>query len=242
MRLFDEAIGDIGRFVKRKRDKGPFWQAEADIPASWPRADHNNIVLKSDTGLELGGPGTESLSFLVWTNNPSLVSDHKITLVGADLGEISQPTLPFGKVVIVAGHDFGPENTHERFREMDLLRLDLALKGYMVRGVSQELKEWSRISREALNNGFSVATLGSALIDKYKELDYITAAEVLFVSSSAETINELRPTGEKVRDTISAMRKMIEELSYDCANCDFQKICQEIDDLKMLRKSLIKPK
>ncbi len=236
MRLFDEAIGDIGRFVNEKRDKGPFWQSEAETPVSWPRADHNNIVLKSDTGLELGGPDAESLSFLVWTNSPSLVSDHNITLVGADFGDISQPTHPFGKVVIVAGRDFSPENAHDRFRELDLLRLDLALKGYMVRGVSQELKEWSRISKEALNIGFSVETLGSALIDKYKELDYVTAAEVIFISSSAETINELRPTGERVKDTISAMRKMIEELSYDCANCDFQEICQEIDDLKMFKK------
>ncbi len=240
MRLHEDALYDIRHFIKKKADNCSIWQKDSDKSVAWAKADRNNIILKADTGLELGGPGVESLSFLVWTNDLSLVSDNNITLVGADLPDLSQVAIPFGKVVMIAGQDFSPQNAHDRFREMDLQRFDLNLKGYMVRAVSQEMKEWSRVSSEALDSGFSFSTLGSTLIDKYKELDYVTAAEVLFISSSTDDINELRPTGEKVKNYINAMRKMIEELSYDCANCDFQDICKEIDDLKMLKKSLKK--
>ncbi len=241
MRLHDDAVRDIRLLIKEWTDNRTNRPTNAKRLVSWPRAGKNNIILKAETGLELGGPGVESISFLVWTNDQSLVSDNKITLVGADLPDIAGPGLPFGKVMIIGGHDFSPQNTHERFREMDLQRFDLDLEGYMVRAVSQEMKEWSRVSNEALGNGFSLSTLGSALIDKYKELDYVSSAEVLFVTSSPEDINALRPTGEKVRNVINAMRKMIEELSYDCAECDFQEICKETDGLKMLKKSLIKP-
>jgi len=240
MRLHEEVLQDIRRFITEKADNCTHWQKEDEKPAPWIKGDKNNIILKADTGLELGGPGMESLSFLVWTNDLSLISDNKITLMGADLQKVSQSAVPFGKVVMIGGQDFNPQNAHERFREMDLQRFDLNLKGYMVRAVSQEMKEWSRVSKEALNNGFSFFTLGSSMIDKYKALDYVTAAEVLFISSSKDHISELRPTGEKVKNYVSAMRKMIEELSYDCANCDFQNFCKEIDDLKILKKSLKK--
>ncbi len=242
MQLYDEAIGDIRRFIKEKADAGMVADIDAETSVSWPRSDGNAIILKADTGLELGGPGFESLSFLVWTNNRSLVADNSITRVGHDLPHLPRKALPFGKVVLVAGRDFAAENIHERFRELELLRFDLALEGYMVRAVSQEMKEWSRVSTKALRAGFSFSTLGGALIEKYKELDYVTAAEVLFLSSSATDVGELRPTGNRVIEYVNAIRKMTEEQSYDCANCDFQAICRDVDELKRLRKSLMKSK
>ena len=58
-------------------------------------------------------------------------------------------------MVIVGGSDFDEDNTYDRYREMELLRYDIHLKGYMMRGVSQQQREWSRVSKEAINNGFS---------------------------------------------------------------------------------------
>jgi CO dehydrogenase/acetyl-CoA synthase beta subunit len=79
------------------------------------------------------------------------------------------------------------ENIYDRYREMDHLRYDISLKGYMMRAVSQYMREWSRISKEAINKGFSLFTLGGALIDKYRKLNYIDAVEIIFVTSSKKT-------------------------------------------------------
>ncbi|MEZ4578964.1 MAG: hypothetical protein R2875_13445 [Desulfobacterales bacterium] len=48
------------------------------------------------------------------------------------------------------GTDFNADNSYDRYREMELLRYDIHLKGYMMRGVSQYQREWSRVSHEAM--------------------------------------------------------------------------------------------
>jgi hypothetical protein len=46
--------------------------------------------------------------------------------------------------------------------------------------------------------------------------------------------------GERVMQYINAMRKMVEEISIDCDNCEYQTVCGEVDVLKKMRNSLKK--
>ena len=72
----------------------------------------------------------------------------------------SGKSLPFGKVVLLGVEGFTEDNAYDRHKELDFLRYDLDLKGFMMRAVSQYMREWCRISREALSQGFSALLPG----------------------------------------------------------------------------------
>ena len=110
----------------------------------------------------------------------------------------------------------------------------------MMRAVSQYMREWSRVSGEAVENGFSFSILGSALSKKLKEFNYIDSVEILFVTSSAEDVRELKKTGDRFLQYINAMTKMTEEMEFECESCEFQTICDEAEELRNMRRSLIK--
>ncbi|MFO7559632.1 MAG: hypothetical protein R6X10_12435 [Desulfobacterales bacterium] len=239
MRLFNSIIEDIKKFITARIQTGNLLEYIVQDEISWPKAGPTDIVFKSETGIELGNPKDESVSFLAWTDDQSLVRDGLISLVGPDIGKMKSGSLPFGKIVLISGSGFNEENCYDRFREMDLSRYELSLKGYMMRAVSQYMREWSRVSREAVENGFSFSILGSALSQKLKELHYVDAVEILFVTSSAEDVRELKKTGDRFLQYINAMTKMVEEMDFQCESCEFQEICDEAEELRGMRRSLI---
>jgi CO dehydrogenase/acetyl-CoA synthase beta subunit len=163
-------------------------------------------------------------------------------VVGPDLPALSGRQASFGKVVLVAGDDFNEDNSFDRYREMELLRYDIPLKGYMMRAVSQYQREWSRVSREAISNGFSFKILGAALLDKFLQLTYVRAAEVMFVTSSREDVIELNEIAEEAVKIIGAMNKMAADLSFDCDTCEYNDVCDDVSELRSMHSKLKKEK
>lgn len=208
---------------------------DADIV--WP-ADSGRILLSSDTAVELGSPRTESASFFLCTEESGKIDDEKIVLIGPDLNETDTRQLPFGKVVLLEGHGFTEDNFYDRYQEINRLRFRLSLRGYMMRAVLQENKEWSRVGKEAAKRGFSFRVLGSELIRAAKSLDYIDRASVIFVTSSAEDVRKLKPIGDKSNKVMRAMSKVFEKIECDCASCDYSDVCSEVEGLKKLHEKL----
>jgi len=235
--MFDDLIKEIREFIEQAGQEGRTRSfLEKDV-ISWPRAGKRNVVLKSDLGIELGNPSDESVSFLVWTNNLDLVQDGVITLDGPDISGCKNRHMPFGKIMLIGGKEFNEENCSERCREMELLRFDLSLKGYMLRAVSQYMREWSRVSQEAVAARFSFSILGRALIKLYRSLEYIDAVEVFIISSSPEAIRRIRGFGQQVMHYIGAKRKMSEPHVLDCDSCDYRDVCNEVGGLRARRKN-----
>lgn len=246
MPFFDTIIADIRQLVAGWNDKSvsPFLvrTVQAIDNIAWPSAGDRDIVFQSDTGVELGNPRDESISFLAWTDNAALVTDNRITLVGPDIGETADIRLPFGKVLLLHGTGFNEDNCYERFREMDLSRYDIALKGYMMRAVSQYMREWSRVSQEAVKNGLNFNVLGSAMLQKLKEHDYVHAAEIIFVTASPEHVRQLAPMADRFMHYINAMTKMYQEMDFDCDSCEYQNVCDEAEELRGMRDKLMNKK
>ena len=241
MKLFDDTIGNIRAFLAEKRAAGDLKEFRA-AETSWPAGEKGNIVLASDTGVELGNPGNESSSFILWTEKSDEVRDGLVSLVGPDLASSTGQSLPFGKVVILAVEGMDENNCYERHREIDIARYNLNLKGYMMRAVSQYLREWSRVSREAVENGFDFSVIAAALLDIYKGIDFVKKAEFVFVTSSREDVSLLREEGSRVERLIGAMNKMAFEMSFDCGTCDYTDVCTEVEDLRNMRQNLIEEK
>lgn len=205
-----------------------------DPAASWPRQE-NQIVLAGQTAVELGSPQMGSVAFTAWTQEPGLVHDGRICVVGPELST-SHPMVPFGKVVLVQGHGFTDENAYARFQELERIKYRLDLAGYMLHAVPQENKEWSRVSEDAMRRGLSLRVIGNEILRDYKRVPYVDAVEVVLMASGSEDIERLRPIGDKVGRTLRAMNKMRERLEYDCANCGFSDVCSEVDGLRAMHR------
>ena len=237
MELFETTIECIKRFARDHEQKRT-WTAQGKT--AWPKGGNRNIVLKEDMGLELGSPETQSLSCILWTEKSDLINDGSITLAGPDLPESYGKSLPLAKIVLVGVTGFTQDNTYERYQDMELIRYELDLKGFMLRAVSQYMREWCRISREAVINGFSAQVLGSALMRLFHEKSYVKAFEVILITSSTDDVKRLKEITEPSRKIIAAMNKMAEEFDFDCASCEYQDVCNEADALKGMRDKLMK--
>ena len=240
MKLFDGLIKEIRDLIEHADREGQTRTFPVRDVISWASAGKRNIVLKPDVGVELGNPSDESVSFLVWTNNLDLVQGGAIRLDGPDIWECESRHMPFGKIMLIGGRGFDEENCCERYREMELLRYDLSLEGYMIRAVSQYMREWSSVSKKAVAARFSFSMLGGALIKLYKSLEYIDAIEVFFISSSPEAVRRIRGLGEQVMRYIGAMRKLSDPHFLDCDSCEYRDVCDDVSELRAMRKSMKK--
>jgi CO dehydrogenase/acetyl-CoA synthase beta subunit len=238
--LFTEIILELRVFIEEARSGPSFHEYRSPDHSAWPPGRKGSIVMKCDTAVELGAPGLDSASFLVWTNDDSMVRDGIIAVAGPDLGEAVEGALPFGKVVLLGVSGFNEANCHERHREIERMRYGHNLDGYMMRAASQYLKEWSRVSRAAIEKKLGLANLGAAAIELYRTSEHVTSVEILFVTSTSDHVAKLRTIGGRASKLISAMNRMSEEMSFDCAACDYADICGEVDGLRALRETLRK--
>ena len=233
MGILDAAIGQIRDYMSHRCLKQPVATFHYDGKGCpWPVGGKKNIVLAQDMGIELGNPRQESLSLILWADEHAHIHDGRITVIGPDLPDAKGRSLPFAKIVMVAVHGFDEGNTCDRWQEMDLLRFDIDLAGYMMRAVSQYQREWSRVSRDALEKGLSFSILGSALMDRMKEKEYIDGVEILFVTESPEAVRELREVANGAMAIIGALNRMNEEIEADCPTCDYRAVCDAVDGLR----------
>jgi len=234
MELFERTFGEIRTYIE-KRDG-----ISLDVSAcqtQWPGGEGRNIVLSDEMALELGNPQMESASSLIWTEHLEFIHDGRMTLIGPDIRQSAQESMPFGKVVLIGVSGFHEDNTYDRYKEMEAVRYAIDLKGYMMRAVSQYQREWSRISHDAVRNGLSFEILGHALRKEYLKKDYVHAVEILFVTSSAEDVRALREITNNVSRTINALDKMINEIDADCDECEYNDVCDEVEGLRRMKKS-----
>jgi CO dehydrogenase/acetyl-CoA synthase beta subunit len=240
--IFNSIIAQIDRYKQAACKPGGYRVLPADNYPAWPGAESRDIILMPDLAVEFGSPETASVSFGVWTGDDALVNDDQITLIGPDVAETSKKQNPFGKIVITGVTGFDETNAYQRNREIYLKKFDLALKGHMLRSASHYMAEWHRIGQTAVTDGFSFGHLGSALIREFKTLAYVQSVEVIFVTTSDADVTALYDLGRRSTRIIQAMSKMVNEMTVDCTDCEYQDLCQDTGELRRLREQLNKKK
>jgi CO dehydrogenase/acetyl-CoA synthase beta subunit len=213
-----------------------------ELPLRVGPGAQEGIILRSDTYAELGKPSAGSSAFVMWTTDPSLVRDGRVTLVGPDIQEAGSTALPLGQVLIVGGRELGKEAQPVLEQKQYLSNL---LEGYMVK--SSPGRVWSRVSKGAAAKGLDFEMLGKALSAVYKlEVPKIESLEVLFVTSGKQEIKQLEAIAAQVRVLGKAFRRdalrakgheLIDcTLGTDCASCEVKPDCDDIRDVVKIRK------
>jgi CO dehydrogenase/acetyl-CoA synthase beta subunit len=247
MALFDPYFALIRDYEDDLRIKGRsvrVWSAgQSRIEERVETQKQSPLILKEDTAVELGGPATAGTTFLLWTNDASLVSDGRVTLIGQDITEIAEKVLPFGQVVLVAGSSLNKERQPRLERH---LRDAEAVSGYAVRSTGGRI--WSRVSREARDQGFSLRRLGGTILDRLRARQAaVTAAEIVLVTTSLEDVQSLEKIGAQVRKLSHDLRrerlKQVSDDVYECqsgVSCDVcadNDVCTDIKQIVAIRKS-----
>ena len=234
MKIFDPYIDELRTLIDALSKGARHHTAHFAPERTWPKGRSGEIVLADDTAIELGHPQTESVAFLMWTDSLEKINDGEITIIGPDLNELERGRAPFGKVVLIGAEGFDEANAYERWQQLNQLRLSLNLSGHMLRAVPQQNREWSRISKVSLDQGLSLEVIGNELLRAYKGLDFVTTAEVAFVTSTATDVQRLREPAAKVWRITNAMNRILDELEMDCGACDLSEVCDEIEGLREL--------
>ncbi len=236
MELFKTHIRQVKDFLDQKRGEKQATESVHFGQCHWSRVENKPLVMGQDTAVELGNPKTASTSQLLWTNKADLIQNRRISIVGPDLSDLDGSQAPFGKIVLVAGEGFDEKNSYSRYRALEKVRYTLFLEGYMMRGASQFQREWSRVSHGALKDGFSLKTLGSALMDRYLELDFVRSVEIVFITSSNADVLEINQVSANAMTIIGAMNKMATEMALDCDACEYVSVCSEVAALRSMRR------
>jgi len=253
MAVFDAPLREVARYVAAAQAAGravrqftapsSLSKLASGLPVRVGPAANPGIILRSETFVELGSPDAGSCALGLWTDAPSLLVDGRITLIGPDIPEAPNASLPFGQVVMTGGTALGAEES---------LALGQAqvvadqIEGYMVRSSSRQL--WSRVSQDAARRGFRFETLGRALMLLCKSsVATVDAMEVVFVTSSKTDVLRLNELAAPVREL---EREMLKEhwkaRGYDldcdlhCGSCHDKSVCDDIQ--KMLAARLRKEK
>lgn len=217
----------------RQRDRTVrVWFADKRTPTM--KSSANSLwsrVLQEDTAVELGGPMTAGTIFFLGTDDVSLIHDGSITLVGPDIIETMDRIVPFGQVVLVSGptltNGIDPKLENELYTSGKIT-------GYMVRSTGGHI--WSRVSHQAKDAGFSLKLLGSAILDHVRtNLASVSVAEVLFVTSNVDDVQQLDKIGVQVRTAAHDLRRerikrasdgaLQCELGGDCDICPNSEVC-----------------
>jgi len=235
MELIHKTILNLREFTKRM----PCKQIDLRGAQKWPRGGNSNIVLNNDMGLELGNPKDESVACVLWSDDLDLVKDGAFTLMGPDFPESPGKGLPFGKVVLAGVDGFNEENIYDRCMELDFLRYDIDLRGFMLKAASQYQREWCRISKEALRQGFSSSHIVCELMRLIRTREYVKSVEVLFVTSTPDDVRALREIVNPAVRLIQAMNKMMGEDEYDCDECEYEDVCDEAEEMRDMRKRAV---
>ena len=163
-------------------------------------------------------PESAGSAFPLCTDDPSLVRDGRIILIGPGIQASPGASLPFGQVLLAAG----PALTDTDFAELEQAQyLAGRIEGYMIRSTPGRM--WSRVSRDAAKAGFDFELLGRALI----ELE--------------EIAEQVRTIGRHVASETWRARGIDLEcsLGVDCKSCDDKPACDDIRDVVRIRKQRV---
>jgi CO dehydrogenase/acetyl-CoA synthase beta subunit len=252
MAIYDAYIPKIAEYISELQAKGrtvrefscppDVGRLLEGVPVKVGPGASQGIILRSDTFAEIGNPEAGSAAFLLWTDTPSLVRDGKITLIGPDIPESPDASLPFGQVLMVAGPDL-TEKDHQTLEHTQFVAD--RIEGYMIRSVAQVV--WSRVNKEAAARGFSFETLGRALMSIFKtDVPKVQAVEILFVTSGKDDLEPLSVISAQVNKIFKSMLRedwksrgfdVYECASgYDCKSCPDQPVCDDIKEVIKVRK------
>jgi len=249
MDIFDDTIGEVKKWFRRKGDEvnrqdctALLDQNSANFSA---RGDEESasgppIILREDTHIELGHPTVGSCNAALATSDVTLIESNQVSLLGPDIPETDEAQLPFAQIVLASCKSDIVDISALMER---VLPRAAQSREYMIRSIPNLI--WSRVSKAGARSGFSLLGLACRLIASLKyQCKAIGSVEVMFVTSCRGDVAELSECVEAARRKLrlyKTYRPMPDgthecETALDCETCEEQPVCYSLREIIRIRK------
>jgi CO dehydrogenase/acetyl-CoA synthase beta subunit len=246
---------DFRRIVeqaKLENKEYSIWHVPAEAPASsaglpmrvGPGA-WGGVLPEDEVQLHFGNHETPSTALLLTAPDSSAVHDGQITLVGRDIPSLAAGPVPFALVVVVWGANLTPDRVKELRRGLQVID---QIEGFVQRSTLQEIR--FTLSKVLFEKGVSFHHLGHAFIHLYRTQfpGFVQATEVVFLTANPGSITALKRITQTIRsDMASSWRARLAqknkaredcEFEWECVECEYQRVCEELRDIIRLRTDL----
>ncbi len=230
MELFKEPIEQLQGYLTDADSRGVLKSSYCGSFPPWPQ--ESSLVMQDDTALELGG-AEGSLSIILWTEQDNIIHPGRISLVGPDLTETEKSKLSLTQIILVHG---AFKDEYETYQALQDLIFATCLKYISVRFWPDRQKVWYRVSKKALESGFNLKRCGCTLLNQLEGLPAVKGAEIIMSTEQLKSQPLLGQAAAKTREIMEALIKIHEELNFDCDNCDYREVCNEVAALKEIHR------
>ena len=220
MKFFNSLISDIEKLLT------PLNYHKLNPSTPWRDFGQNQIILKRDTAFELDGVGFN----LVTSQN---IPD-SIILVGDDLKDI-RFNRKFARIALVQiDESEDAQAEYNLIKKIDYVKYHLFPDGYMMRSTSRSHQEAVRVSLSAIKNGINFQSIGSLMIEKYKQIPAVKSVTIIFITSPEANYTEIANIAEKNHSITETLNHVMNQMTFDCDTCKQKAICDEIEGIKNL--------
>jgi len=194
--------------------------SEIDIPCAFGPAYEGERVRKGDLHSQMGGGKTQCTE-LVKMAEMKDIEDKEVKVVGPDVTDIKEgDTLPLGIYVEIAGREF--QTDFEPILERQIHHLVNYIQGVM--HIGQRDISWVRVSKSAIEKGFTLKDIGIVLHAKmHQDFGKILDKVQVTLYTKKEDVDKLTKTARaeyKQRDErVENMRDEDVETYYSCTLC-----------------------
>ncbi len=194
--------------------------AEIDIPCSFGPAFEGERVRGADLYAQCGGGKTQCTE-LVKKAEMNDIEDGKVTVVGPELDKIKEGgTFPLGISVQIAGREF--QEDFEPIMERQIHHLINYIQSVM--HIGQRDISWVRISKAAIEKGFTLKDIGVVLHAKFHQdfTKIVDKVEVTLYTKKADVdklTKQARAEYTKRDSRVDTMTDEDVETYYSCTLC-----------------------
>lgn len=222
MNFFDNLIDDFYGSVSSFGNKDyPY-----SIKNKWQDLGQNELVMQRESAYELDGIGFN----LITSKN----IENKITVIGDDLGQISE-NRKFARISVISIDDIADEQkAYDIIRKIEYVKYHFFPKGYMIRTSSRSHKEVVRLSKSALNQSITFEKIGNLLIDKYKANPVVKSVHIFFITDKSIDYNMLEALAVKNHSITETLNHIMNNVNFDCSSCNLKPICDEVEGMREL--------
>ena len=226
MQLYDGFISQINGLIGRR----PAITVNY-FPSRLKNAGKNNVLFLNETAFELGGSGEKCVSTLAVTS--SFKYSNRTYILGNDINNI-KADCPFAKVVLLEIEDIDEENAFDRIKQLEQIRYSFCPEGFMSRASAISMREQIRVGKRAVKDKISLADYANCIMGEYLRNPIVKSAEIILVTDRDFDYDGLISVAEKIKDTTSALSHILDNVLFDCKNCNLKEICDEVEGMKEL--------
>ena len=233
MKLYDPIISNILTLCEQASSrKLPVCHVD------WPDLGKENLIFRQDMAYELGGGGDRffALGATAVTDDPALVREDEIVLIGKDLPEISADT-SYARIALVrvAPDTLGEGNAlYNAVKQMEYVRYHVNPEGFMTRVSLMNGTESARVSKKALEKGLTFTQVGNLMLRQFHKNARIVSVKLIFITDPCFPFSALKEAVRETEKITRAIDHILKNGMTDCDRCSLQKVCEEVEGMKAL--------